>query len=89
VIALDPEIPLASQRVVFRGARGQWLLDGQPIGQGTRIEWLPRPGRHLLERRDAAAPAIVDRVDFEVRATPAPTGRPAARAGTAARRSRG
>ncbi len=71
VIALDPDIPLAAQRVVLRGARGQWWLDGQLLGQGTRLEWLPRPGRHVLERRDAAAPAIVDRVDFEVRATSA------------------
>ena len=74
VIALDPEIPLAAQRVVFSGARGRWLLDGRPLGEGTRIEWLPQPGRHVLERRDAAAS---DRVEFEVRAAPAP--RPSAR----------
>ena len=71
VIALDPEIPPAAQRVVLRGAPGQWWLDGKPLGQGKRIEWLPRPGRHVLERRDASAS---DRIEFEVRSTPPPPG---------------
>jgi penicillin-binding protein 1C len=73
VIALDPDIPAAAQRVVLRGAPGQWLLDGQPLGHGSRIEWLPRPGHHVLERRDALAS---DRVDFEVRALPDTAGGP-------------
>jgi penicillin-binding protein 1C len=73
VIALDPDIPAAAQRVVLRGALGQWLLDGQPLGHGSRIEWLPRPGHHVLERRDALAS---DRVDFEVRALPDTAGGP-------------
>jgi penicillin-binding protein 1C len=68
VIALDPEIPPAAQRVVLRGAPGQWWLDGRPIGTGSRVEWPPRPGRHVLERRDASAS---DRIEFEVRALPA------------------
>ena len=77
VIALDPEIPLGAQRVVLRGAHGQWWLDGRLLGTGARLEWQPRPGRHVLERRDASA---TDRVVFEVRsppsrATAAPRGR--------------
>jgi penicillin-binding protein 1C len=67
VIALDPEIPITAQRLVFSGAAGQWLLNGRPIGQGARVSWLPQPGRHTLERRDGEA---VDRVRFEVRAAP-------------------
>jgi len=70
VIAIDPEIPLAAQRVVLRGAHGQWWLDGRPLGTGERVEWLPRPGRHVLERRDASAS---DRIEFEVRAPPVRT----------------
>jgi penicillin-binding protein 1C len=69
VIALDPDIPPAAQRVVLRGARGHWSLNGQPLGQGTRIEWLPRPGRHVLQWRDDTAS---ERIEFEVRAAAAP-----------------
>ena len=67
VFAIDPEIPLAAQRVVLRGAHGQWWLNGRLVGTGTQLAWLPRPGRHVLERRDGAAS---DRVVFEVRALP-------------------
>jgi len=80
VIAFDPEIPPAAQRVVLRGAHGQWWLGGRLLGTGTRVEWQPRPGRHVLEWREAAAgqatsdagrePSI-ERVAFEVRALPA------------------
>jgi penicillin-binding protein 1C len=69
VIVLDPEIPQAAQRLVFQGAPGQWSLNGQAVGQGARVDWLPRPGRYVLERRDSLGQ---DRVVFEVRAAPAP-----------------
>jgi len=84
VVLLDPEIPPAAQRLVFEGAAGEWRLNGQPIGRGTRVSWLPRPGRHVLERRDAGAGGVggiggaggaVDRVRFEVRAAPPPLSR--------------
>jgi len=80
VIAFDPEIPPAAQRVVLRGAHGQWWLGGRLLGTGTRVEWLPRPGRHVLEWREAAAGIATsdagsepsfERVAFEVRAMPA------------------
>jgi penicillin-binding protein 1C len=67
VIVLDPEIPARTQQLVFAGAAGQWLLDGRPVGHGSSVHWLPRPGRHVLERRSAEG---VDRVSFEVRAAP-------------------
>jgi len=79
VMVLDPEIPAAAQRLVMRGAAGEWWLDGRRLGQGTRLEWLPRPGRHVLERRDAVGS---DRVQFEVRAAPPPRRPPAAAAST-------
>jgi hypothetical protein len=38
------------------------------LGEGTRLEWLPRPGRHVLERHGGAAEGgRVERVRFEVR----------------------
>jgi penicillin-binding protein 1C len=75
VLVLDPEIPARAQHLVFEGAAGQWLLDGRVVGTGTRVHWLPRPGRHVLERRSAEG---LDRVSFEVRAAPPPTTRPSA-----------
>jgi len=78
VILLDPEIPRAAQQMVFVGAAGLWQLNGRAVGQGSRVHWQPRPGRHVLERRDAGKPlAAPDRVVFEVRAAPPPaaTGR--------------
>jgi penicillin-binding protein 1C len=80
IVLLDPEIPMARQRLVIEGAPGRWTLDGQPLGQGARLQWLPRPGRHVLERRDATAAAGTpsDRVLFEVRAAPPPPPRRAA-----------
>jgi penicillin-binding protein 1C len=69
VLVLDPEIPARAQQLVFEGAAGLWLLDGRLVGSGTRVHWLPRPGRHLLERR---SPEGLDRISFEVRAAPPP-----------------
>ena len=67
VIVLDPDIPRASQQLVFEGAAGQWTVDGRLVGSGSVVHWSPRPGRFVLERRSADAS---DRVVFEVRAAP-------------------
>ncbi len=69
VIVLDPEIPARAQHLVFEGAAGQWMVDGRVVGSGRQVHWLPRPGRHVLERRSAEGS---DRVNFEVRAAPPP-----------------
>lgn len=74
IVVLDPDIPMAAQRLVIEGAAGRWRLDGQELGQGTRLRWLPRPGRHVLERMEGVA--VVDRVAFEVRAAPPPRAQP-------------
>jgi len=78
VVVLDPDIPMAAQRMVFEGASGDWFVSGQRVGSGQLVRWLPRPGRHVLERRAAPGSAsatgsgsVVDRVSFEVRAAPA------------------
>ena len=67
IVVLDPEIPMASQRLVFEGQSGQWFVAGRLVGTGTALSWQPRPGRHVLERRSAEG---VDRIVFEVRAPP-------------------
>jgi penicillin-binding protein 1C len=83
VVLLDPEIPMAAQQMVFAGAAGRWQINGRPLGSGTSVHWLPRPGRHVLERRDVGSAATApDRVVFEVRAAP-PPGATAATAATA------
>jgi penicillin-binding protein 1C len=70
VVLLDPDIPMHAQRLAFVGAPGRWILNGRALGSGSVVHWLPRPGRHVLERRSADAGALVDRVAFEVRAAP-------------------
>jgi len=74
VLLLDPDIPMTAQRMAFVGAPGQWRLNGRALGTGSVVHWLPRPGRHVLERLPASggADAGVDRVAFEVRAAPPP-----------------
>ncbi|MDO9072109.1 MAG: penicillin-binding protein 1C [Rubrivivax sp.] len=72
LFVLDPDIPMAAQRLVFEGAPGRWSLDGQLLGSGPRLRWLPRPGRHVLQWQGADAGDAV-RVAFEVRAAPPPT----------------
>ncbi|MDZ7589869.1 MAG: penicillin-binding protein 1C [Rubrivivax sp.] len=76
VVLLDPDIPLQAQRLAFVGAPGQWRVNGRVVGSGSVVHWLPRPGRHVLERRTGAGTAeVVDRVAFEVRAAPPPARR--------------
>ena len=66
IVALDPDMPAAVQRMALRGEPGQWWLDGRLLGQGAQLDWRPWPGHHRLELRDARGRAI-DEVAFEVR----------------------
>ena len=65
IIAIDPDIPAASQRVFFQAQAGRglrWSLDGADIGAaGTDFAWFPVPGRHRL--------ALLDAQDKEVAAS--------------------
>ncbi len=72
IIALDPDIPPRHQRLHFtaQGDAAQWLLNGKRInGAKTAsrdVQWLPMPGRHVLQLADAQG-RVLDEVKFEVR----------------------
>ncbi len=68
VFALDPDIPPQRQRVDLQ-ADGQglrWWIDGKPFAQGPSAQWLPWPGRHVVQIRNAQG-AVLDSVRLEVR----------------------
>jgi penicillin-binding protein 1C len=71
IVALDPDIPPARQRLRFeaanvQGAAVRWRIDGKPAGQGAQWAWLPWPGRHRVELTDARG-QVLDRIQIEVR----------------------
>ncbi|CAN5642487.1 hypothetical protein BH09PSE5_BH09PSE5_50480 [soil metagenome] len=66
VFALDPDIPPASQQIVFEGEAGVWLLDGKRVGAGSSLRWSPQPGRHELVLRPVGG-SQSHTVKFEVR----------------------
>jgi penicillin-binding protein 1C len=68
IIALDPDIPPLHQRVRFEAeGRGvQWRIDGKHFARGNSAQWLPWPGRHVIELVDASG-KVVDQRKLEVR----------------------
>ena len=71
VIALDPDIPIASQRVAFVAAPEsgslRWRLDDEDLkDQGGRMLWTPTFGRHRLALEDGRG-NVLSTVEFEVR----------------------
>ena len=76
VIALDPDIPQARQRVVFRmrprSEDYRWRLNGRevPVREGLAL-WAPQPGRHRLDLFDSGG-KFVDKAEFEVRGASRP-----------------
>jgi penicillin-binding protein 1C len=78
IIAVDPDIPNASQRVQFEAEAAptgsSWQLDGVVLAGASPVLWPPAPGRHRLGLYDAAG-TVLDTVEFEVRGGPvvAPT----------------
>ncbi|MBO9649982.1 MAG: penicillin-binding protein 1C [Variovorax sp.] len=68
IIAIDPDIPPGSQRVRFEadGRALQWRIDGKTFARGNTAQWLPWPGRHLVELVDAQG-QVADSVRLEVR----------------------
>ena len=51
IIALDPDIPAKSQRLTFtsEGRGTRWLMDGKEFAKGPSAQWLPWPGRHVVQ----------------------------------------
>jgi penicillin-binding protein 1C len=71
VIALDPDIPVASQRVAFVAAPEsgglRWRIDDVDLpDQGGRMLWTPTFGRHRLALEDGRGNEL-STVEFEVR----------------------
>ena len=72
IIALDPDIPPAHQRLRFAASDvppGQalaWRMDGRVLARGPQWLWLPWPGRHTVELVDGRG-QVLDQVRIEVR----------------------
>jgi penicillin-binding protein 1C len=73
IIALDPDIPTAAQRVVFEAAPAagglRWRLDGTPLANADsrgRADWTPATGKHILALVDLDGRTLA-MVAFEVR----------------------
>ncbi|MDI1341425.1 penicillin-binding protein 1C [Polaromonas sp.] len=68
IIALDPDIPPNRQRVSFsaQGRDLRWLMDGKPLARGAQVQWLPWPGRHVVQLADAGG-KVLDEIRLEVR----------------------
>jgi penicillin-binding protein 1C len=71
IVALDPDIPSALQRVRLRAAgcspRCRFRIDHADAGPAAEIAmWAPTPGRHRLALIDARG-AAVDSIQFSVR----------------------
>ena len=72
IVALDPDIPPAHQRLRFVAgdAPGRqalaWRVGGRVLGRGPEWSWLPWPGRHQVQLLDAHG-QVLDSVRIEVR----------------------
>ncbi len=71
IIALDPDIPHALQRVRFEAGPGaadaRWTLDSHDLGPVAELMlWPPTPGPHVLALTDRSGRAL-DQVSFKVR----------------------
>jgi penicillin-binding protein 1C len=81
VIALDPDIPPAHQRVVFEANAAattlRWFLNGEELGEAASpFFWEPVPGQHVLSLTDQEQQAL-ETVTFEVRPGVTPVDPPA------------
>ncbi|WP_233505978.1 penicillin-binding protein 1C [Rhodoferax lacus] len=68
IIALDPDIPPAHQRLSFAadGRDLRWQMDGKIFAQGASAQWLPWPGRHVVKLVNARGETL-DEIRLEVR----------------------
>jgi penicillin-binding protein 1C len=73
IVALDPDIPAARQRIVFEAEANhsdfRWVLDGKKLGLGIQPQlWTPISGKHRLSLIDTDGHPL-DTIRFEVRGT--------------------
>ena len=68
IIALDPDIPPQSQRLVFttEGKQTRWRMDGKEFAKGPSAQWLPWPGRHVVQLLSGSGD-MLDEIRLEVR----------------------
>ncbi|MDR1967196.1 MAG: penicillin-binding protein 1C, partial [Burkholderiaceae bacterium] len=73
ILALDPDIPPTRQRLTLLAEPGsaaaanlRWRIDGRDIGRGLHAQWLPWPGRHVVQLHDAQG-RVLDARRVEVR----------------------
>jgi len=68
IIALDPDIPPKNQRISFsaEGRGTRWLMDGKEFARGPQAQWMPWPGRHVVQLLDAGG-KVADEIKLEVR----------------------
>ena len=68
IIALDPDIPPNRQRVSFKaeGHNLRWHIDGKPFARGAQAQWLPWPGRHVVQLVGSNG-QVLDQIKIEVR----------------------
>ena len=73
ILALDPDIPPARQRLTLLADAGgaapaslRWWIGAREVSRGPQAQWLPWPGRHVVQLRDAAG-RVQDERRIEVR----------------------
>ena len=68
IVALDPDIPPQHQRLSFTadGAQLRWRIDGKTIASGPQAQWLPWPGKHVVQLADVHG-TVLDEIKIEVR----------------------
>ncbi|RZJ25999.1 MAG: penicillin-binding protein 1C [Haliea sp.] len=68
ILALDPDIPPNRQRVTFsaEGRNLRWVMDGKAFARGQTAQWLPWPGRHVVQLVDSSG-QVHDEIRLEVR----------------------
>jgi penicillin-binding protein 1C len=73
MLALDPDIPPANQRLQLRSdatpaaSRSlQWFVGEVPLARGATAQWMPMPGRFTLALKDGQGRQL-DAVRIEVR----------------------
>jgi penicillin-binding protein 1C len=70
ILALDPDIPPAMQRVFLHATGASdavWVLDGKRLGKAGVVTWAPVPGKHTLQLVANAGGRVLDSVQFQVR----------------------